>query len=114
MRHVAHILNLVVRDGQQDHDLAIESVHNDVRFVRSSPQRTLKFNECIAIIGIICKRKFGLDVSTWWNSTYMMLDTAEKFQATFGKLEDEDPSYMDFFTFPILLVLLIGKKLRIF
>ena len=97
MRCAAHILNLVVRDGQKDHELAIESVREAVRFVRSSPQRALKFKECIEIVGITCKRKLGLDVSTRWNSTYLMLDAAEKFQAAFEKLEDEDPGYMEFF-----------------
>jgi hypothetical protein len=97
MRCAAHILNLIVRDGQKDHELAIESVREAVRFVRSSPQRALKFKECIEIVGITCKRKLGLDVSTRWNSTYLMLDAAEKFQAAFEKLEDEDPGYMEFF-----------------
>ncbi|CAK8537339.1 unnamed protein product [Lathyrus sativus] len=83
MRCVAHILNLVVRDGQKDHELSIESVRDVVRVVRSSPQRALKFNECIEIVGITCKRKLGLDVSTRWNSTYLMLDATEKFQTAF-------------------------------
>lgn len=46
MRCVVHILNLVGRDGQRDHELTIENIHNAVRFVRSSPQRGLKFKEC--------------------------------------------------------------------
>ncbi|XP_058783447.1 zinc finger BED domain-containing protein RICESLEEPER 1-like [Vicia villosa] len=97
MRCAAHILNLVVRDGQKDHELAIGSVCDAVRFVRSSPQRALKFKECIEILGITCKKNLCLDVSTRWNSTYLMLDAAEKFEAAFEKLEDEDPGYMEFF-----------------
>jgi len=47
MRCVAHILNLVVMDGLKDQDMPIVSICNAVRFVRSSPQRALKFKECI-------------------------------------------------------------------
>ncbi|KAI5427161.1 hypothetical protein KIW84_032544 [Lathyrus oleraceus] len=36
-------------------------------------------------------------IDNTWNSTYLMLDDAEKFEATFEKLEDEDPGYMKFF-----------------
>lgn len=42
MRCVAHVLNLVVRDRQKDHELAIESICDVVRFVRSSPHKSFK------------------------------------------------------------------------
>lgn len=97
MRCIAHVLNLVVRDGQKDHELAIESIRDVVRFVMSSPQRALKFKECNEIVGITCKKNLCLDFSTRWNSTYLMLDAAEKFEAAFEKLEDEDLGYIEFF-----------------
>lgn len=52
----AHILNLVVGDGQKDHELAIESVCDVVRFMRYFPQRSLKFKECIETVRITCKK----------------------------------------------------------
>jgi hypothetical protein len=97
MRCVAHILNLVVMDGLKDQDLSIASIRNAVRFVRSSPQRALKFKECIEMSRITCKKHVCLDVSTRWNSLYMMLDTAEKFQPAFEKLVHEDSSYVEWF-----------------
>lgn len=60
MRCVANILNLVVRDGQRNHELVIQSVCDAIRFVRSSPQRYLKFKECIEIAGITYKKNFVL------------------------------------------------------
>lgn len=97
MRCCAHVLNLIVRDGLQVANTSISSVRNAIRFVRSSPHRALKFKECVEYAGILCKKSVCLDVSTRWNSTYLMLDSAEKFQSAFEKLEDADEAYRDFF-----------------
>jgi hypothetical protein len=53
--------------------LSITSVRDVVRFVKYSPHRAVKFKECIEFAGISCKKLVGLDVSTRWNSTYLML-----------------------------------------
>lgn len=97
LRCCAHILNLVVRDGLKQNDLSISAIRNDVRFVRSSPQRSAKFKECIEFARINCKKLPCLDVPTRWNSCYLMLDVAEKYQAAFEKMEGEDFSYLEFF-----------------
>ncbi|KAI5381442.1 hypothetical protein KIW84_UN0721 [Lathyrus oleraceus] len=88
LRCCAHILNLVVRDGLKQNDLSISAIRNDVRFVRSSPQRSAKFKECIEFSRINCKKLLCLDVPTRWNSCYLMLDAAEKYQAAFEKMEE--------------------------
>lgn len=36
----------------------------------------LKFKECVEFSSITCRKQPCLDVSTRWNSTYMMLDVA--------------------------------------
>jgi hypothetical protein len=64
---------LVVSDALKDIHPSVSSVRNAVRFVRSSPHRPAKFKECIAFAGIECKKIVCLDVSTRWNSTYLML-----------------------------------------
>nr|KYP72767.1 Putative AC transposase [Cajanus cajan] len=97
LRCCAHILNLVVNDGLRELIDSIASIRNVVRFVRSSPQRQAKFKECIDFAGISSRNLVCLDVSTRWNSTYIMLEVAEKFQLTFEKLEFEDSSYLDYF-----------------
>ncbi|XP_058749703.1 zinc finger BED domain-containing protein RICESLEEPER 2-like isoform X2 [Vicia villosa] len=97
MRCCAHILNLVVRDGLKVASTSISNVRNAIRFVRSSPHRALKFNECVGYAGITCKKSVCLDVSTRWNSTYLMLEAAEKFKTAFDKLEDMDEDYREFF-----------------
>ncbi|XP_050888759.1 zinc finger BED domain-containing protein RICESLEEPER 2 [Lathyrus oleraceus] len=97
LRCYAHILNLVVRDGLKQNDLSISAIRNVVRFVRSSPQRSAKFKECIEFARINCKKLLCLDVPTRWNSCYLMLDAAKKYQAAFEKMEGEDFSYLEFF-----------------
>ena len=97
MRCAAHVLNLVVMDGLKEQNSAISNVRNAVRFVRFSPQRALKFKECVEISRITCKKSLCLDVSTRWNSTYLMLEAAEKFQTAFEKLEGEDSGYLEWF-----------------
>ncbi|KAA0048370.1 zinc finger BED domain-containing protein RICESLEEPER 3-like [Cucumis melo var. makuwa] len=64
-----------------------------VRFIRSSPARFLKFKKCIELEKIACKSYVCLDVPTRWNSTYMMLEAAVKFEKAFDRLEDEDAAY---------------------
>ena len=43
------------------------------------------------------KKFVCLDVATRWNSTYMMLDAADKFDVVFMRLEETDPRYLSYF-----------------
>ena len=49
------------------------------------------------ILGIEFKSLLSLDVPTRWNSTYLMLDTAEKFKKVFVRMDFEDDSYSSYF-----------------
>ena len=42
-----------------------------------------------------------IDVPTRWNSTFTMLDGAIKYQKTFERLEELDPSYFSKYDIPI-------------
>jgi hypothetical protein len=100
MRCAVHILNLVVNDGLKELEDSICNVRNAVRFVRSSPARMTKFKRCIEQLDIQSKKVMCLDVPTRWNSTYLMLSIAEKYQRAFEVLGEEDsqlvvPTYID-------------------
>uniref|UniRef100_A0A2N9EDS0 hAT-like transposase RNase-H fold domain-containing protein n=1 Tax=Fagus sylvatica TaxID=28930 RepID=A0A2N9EDS0_FAGSY len=71
MRCCAHILNLIVQDGLKDIHESIAKVRNAVRYAKSSPKR--------------------------WNSTYLMLEAAEKFERAFDRMVIDDEQYMDYF-----------------
>ena len=93
MRCCAHIINLIVKDGLSEIKYSVFRIRDVVKYVRSSPQREQRFKACVEKERITCKSSLCLDVPTRWNSTFLMLSTALKFQKAFERLEDEDPHY---------------------
>ncbi|KAG2711418.1 hypothetical protein I3760_04G076400 [Carya illinoinensis] len=97
MRCCAHILNLIVSEGLKECNDAITMVRNAVRYVRSSPVRLEKFKRCAEKEKIDCKKMLCLDVQTRWNSTYLMLEAAEKFEKACRQMESEDYNFLSYF-----------------
>lgn len=97
MRCYAHILNLIVDDRLKKMNESIVRVCDVVRFVRSSPQRLGIFKHCAEKEKISTKQLVCLDVPTRWNSTYMMLESAENFERAFQRMAEEDTSFRTFF-----------------
>jgi hypothetical protein len=71
-------------------DDSIKRIRKAVKHVRSSPARMANFKSCIQRENIQCTKKVCLDVETMWNSTYLMLSIAEKYQKAFELLGEED------------------------
>ncbi|KAL0003920.1 hypothetical protein SO802_011481 [Lithocarpus litseifolius] len=86
MRCYAHILNLIVQSGLKSIHESIAKVRNVVRYMRASPARFEKFQECVENEKIKAKCLLSLDVPTRWNSTYLMLDCSLKFVRAFDRL----------------------------
>ncbi|XP_062099854.1 zinc finger BED domain-containing protein RICESLEEPER 2-like [Humulus lupulus] len=70
------------------HD-SIASIRHAVRYVKSSPARLKRFKEVVIEERIECKRLLCLDVQMRWNSTYLMLNIALKFQKAFESMESD-------------------------
>lgn len=87
MRCAAHILNLIVGDGLKIINPSIKRVCDAVRYVKHSPGRSTRFKECCVDENIDCKSLLCLDVPTRWNSTYLMLSVAIKFEKAFDRLK---------------------------
>ncbi|CAN1279218.1 Zinc finger BED domain-containing protein RICESLEEPER 2 [Linum perenne] len=93
MRCVAHVTNLIVCEGLTEVGLSVRRVRESVRYVRSSPARSARFRESIEWYHISSKRFVSLDVATRWNSTFLMLESAESFEAAFKSME-ADPTFV--------------------
>ena len=93
MRCCAHILNLIVRDGVKEIETSIIRIRGVVRYIRSSPQRAQQFGICCDQEQIVSKSSLCLDVPTRWNYTFLMLETALKFQKAFERLDELETNF---------------------
>ncbi|XP_010481147.1 PREDICTED: zinc finger BED domain-containing protein RICESLEEPER 2-like [Camelina sativa] len=96
MRCCAHILNLIVKDGLAKANQSIMAIRNAIKYVRSSGDRFKSFLLRVET-GNVSRGSLCLDVSTRWNSTYLMLTAAIKFRVAFEKLLVEDKLYNEYF-----------------
>ncbi|BAF04054.2 Os01g0170400 [Oryza sativa Japonica Group] len=93
MRCAAHIINLIVGDGLKEIGTSIQRVRAAVKFIRCGTSRLVKFKKCAELAKVQSKAFLNLDICTRWNSTYLMLNAAEKYQKAFERYSDEDPYY---------------------
>jgi hypothetical protein len=96
VRCSAHILNIIVYKGLKDVDDLIIKIRKMVKYIKSSPQRLALFKSCAERKSVECNVSLKLDVFTRWNSTYIMLEVAEKYQRTFELMLDEDGHFMNY------------------
>ncbi|RYR50204.1 hypothetical protein Ahy_A07g036794 [Arachis hypogaea] len=94
IRCSAHILNLIVQDGLKIAHDALDKIRESVKYVRGSESRMIRFKECVsAIQGLNFTSGLHLDVTTRWNSTYIMLESAIKYRKAFEYLKATDHAY---------------------
>ncbi|CAN1142014.1 Zinc finger BED domain-containing protein RICESLEEPER 2 [Linum perenne] len=83
VRCVVHIINLVVSDGLGEISTSVRKIREAVRYVKQSPARLQKFYDFVAVEDRESKKSLCLDVPTRWNSTFLMLQAAEKYETAF-------------------------------
>ncbi|XP_028780610.1 zinc finger BED domain-containing protein RICESLEEPER 1-like [Neltuma alba] len=98
LRCCAHVLNLIVNEGIKEMKDSFEAIRSAVRYIRSSPSHSLRFKTWAEAEKINTKSLVCLDVSTRWNSTYLMLEAAMKFQKVFERMHDEDDDCISYFS----------------
>uniref|UniRef100_A0A803N4N6 BED-type domain-containing protein n=1 Tax=Chenopodium quinoa TaxID=63459 RepID=A0A803N4N6_CHEQI len=72
---------------------SIARIRAAVRYVRSSPSRAKLFAHSSMLVKVSCKGLVCLDVATRWNSTFIMLETALKFEKAFNRFTEDDPDF---------------------
>jgi hypothetical protein len=73
-------------------DGLVKHVRDDIRFIKNSPSRLVKFRKIVEEENVQTNAFLKLDVCTRWNSTYLMLNSAISYEKVFAKYEEEDPT----------------------
>ncbi|GJX36559.1 putative reverse transcriptase domain-containing protein [Tanacetum coccineum] len=93
VRCTAHVMNLIVQDSLSHIGKSVDYVRAAVKYIRHSPQRLAKFKEYAKIEKCPSTKSLILDVLTCWNSTYLMLDVAQKYERAFARYDIPDKDY---------------------
>lgn len=90
VRCACHILNLVAKDGLQEIESTIQKIKSFVNVVKGSPLQWEELMKCASESGLNTTKGLSNDVSTRWNSTYLMLADAIYYRAAFDRLTSYD------------------------
>ncbi|KAL9995206.1 putative transcription factor/ chromatin remodeling BED-type(Zn) family [Helianthus debilis subsp. tardiflorus] len=93
LRCCCHVLNLIVKDGLKQIDVAVDKVREYVKYVKGSEARKDKFSECCSQTNLDCKKALTQDVPTRWNFTYKMLSCALYYRLAFCHLSLSDSNF---------------------
>uniref|UniRef100_A0ACD5YT64 Uncharacterized protein n=1 Tax=Avena sativa TaxID=4498 RepID=A0ACD5YT64_AVESA len=84
-----HVLNIISQDGLREIKPVVNNIRKSAKFVKSSQGRIEKFLEIIMQEELTGKYKSrSVDVTTRWNSNYLMLEAATPLRNTFYSLEN--------------------------
>jgi hypothetical protein len=95
VRCCAHILNLIVQDGLKVEGNALHKIRESVKYVKASEGRLREFRKYVEEVHLsnVVGGFLRLDVSTRWNATYMMLESAIRYRRAFINLSYNDKNY---------------------
>ncbi|XP_019450678.1 PREDICTED: zinc finger BED domain-containing protein RICESLEEPER 2-like [Lupinus angustifolius] len=92
--HVASIeITSEAPSTKEEIDASVARIRGSCKYVTSSPQRAASFRKCVDVVKINCTKEILLDMPTRWNSAYLMLEVAEKYEKAFSRLRYDDDDY---------------------
>jgi hypothetical protein len=93
VRCYAHVLNVVAQDVIASIHGVVYNIRESIKFIKASPAREEKFAEIALQLEIPSTKTLCLDVTTQWNTTYLMLLAALDYMQAFTTLETLDDNY---------------------
>ena len=93
MRCAAHVLNLIVRDSLSRVKDCIHNIRCAIRYIRSSPARSALFDTWAKVGKVPCKGSLCLHMCRRWNSTFLMLNTALRFEKAFERFKNDECNF---------------------
>lgn len=90
VRCCAHILNRIVQNGLLVISDALSKIRETVKYIKGSTSRRIALAKCVEGEGEVL---LSLDVETRWNSTFLMLDKALKYQRALNRFKIVDKNY---------------------
>lgn len=88
------MLNLIVKEGINEVKESQVSLHEYVKYVRSSPSWLQVLKKCVSEERIVSKNSLCLDVAIRWSSTYLMLSATLDYKKSFEWTEEQDANFM--------------------
>ena len=91
---LAHIINLVVKDGLKISGTAVDRLRDSVHWIHGSSSWMDAFEKALTSVGIDVNKKHPCkDVPTRWNSTYLMIEASLPCKLAFQELEILDNKF---------------------
>ena len=82
-----------MQEGLKVASIACHKIRESIAYVKGSKGRMRIFEECARRVSIDTHQHLSLDVSIRWNSTYLMLESALKYQRAFTSLALSNKNY---------------------
>ncbi|XP_043717699.1 zinc finger BED domain-containing protein RICESLEEPER 2-like [Telopea speciosissima] len=92
-RCCAHILSLIVQDGLKHIDKSVALIRSSIAYVKGSQARKMKFLDIYKQLSLPSSKGLHGDVTTRWNSTYIMLNSALFYRKAFENLGLVEDNY---------------------
>ena len=91
--YFAHILNLIVQEGLKVALIACYKIRESIVYVKGFNGTMWNFKGCARKVLVDTSMHLHLDMSTRWNSTYLILEHALKYEHAFISLVLSDKNY---------------------
>ncbi|KAI7945142.1 hypothetical protein MJO28_010837 [Puccinia striiformis f. sp. tritici] len=96
VRCLAHVINLVVKDGLKEVGIAVQRLRTAVGYIYGSSSRMDAFDKALSELKMDVTMKHpSKDVPTRWNSIFAMIESSLPCKLAFQQLEIEDSSIED-------------------